>query len=109
DVPLAESLVLRSELRDHGRDDCSIERVEAQPIQLQEMGDRASQLIGGGARHRAQAPVARELGALERPDVGLRVADVDREQHAGDYRAGARNAAGGSSHTLCMWERRSST
>ena len=41
------------------------------------------------ARLRGQAPVVRELGPVEGADVGLGVADVDREQHAGDYRSTA--------------------
>ena len=32
-----------------------------------------------------EAPVLDQLGAVEGADVGLRVADVDREQHGGDY------------------------
>ena len=58
-----------------------------EPVQREQVGDRRGELVGGGAGNGAQAPVAPELLAVEGTEVGLGVADVDREQHAADYQA----------------------
>ena len=54
---------------------------EAQALEREQVGDRRRQLVRGRAGDRGQPPVAGELLALEGAEVGLGVADVDREQH----------------------------
>ena len=81
-VALGEVLVLGPELRDHGGDDRPVEALEAQVVELEQARDRPRQLIGRGARHRAQPPVTNQLLPVEGAEVRLRIADVDREQHA---------------------------
>ena len=50
---------------------------------LEQPGEDEGELVGGALRLRGQAPRVRELGAVEDPEHGLRVADVGGEQHRG--------------------------
>ena len=49
-------------------------------------GDPLGQLVAGRPRPGLEAPVLDQALAVEGAEVGLGVADVDREQHGGDYR-----------------------
>ena len=66
----------------HGRgDDRGVEVGEAVAAQLEQVAQRGAELVGGGLAHGRKAPVLEQLLARERPEVGLRVSDVDGEQH----------------------------
>jgi hypothetical protein len=81
-VPLAQGLVLRPKLGDHTRDDRPVEGVETQAVQLEELGYGGAKLVGRRARNGGKPPIAREVGPIERTQMGLRVSDVDGEQHS---------------------------
>ena len=53
------------------------------PTQREQARDPLGDLVAGRARDGAKAPVLGQLGAAEGAEVGLRVADVDREEHRG--------------------------
>ena len=66
----------------HGRgDDRGVELVEPVAAQLEQVAQRGAELVGGRLAHGGKAPVLEQLLAVEGPEVGLGVADVDREQH----------------------------
>jgi hypothetical protein len=50
-------------------------------------GEQRADLVAGAMRLRGDPPVLRERVAVEEAEDGLRVADVDREQHARIVRA----------------------
>ena len=91
DVRSAELLPLGAELRHDGRDDRAVEPIRSRgpPAQSRsEIVAASSSAVAFGSG--GEAPVARQLRALEGTEVGLRVPDVDREQHrAMDYPATA--------------------
>ena len=49
-------------------------------------GDPLGQLVAGRPGAGLEAPVLDQALAVEGAEVGLGVADVDREEHGGDYR-----------------------
>ena len=56
------------------------------PAEREQAADPLGQLVAGRAGAGLEAPVLDQALAVEGAEVGLGVADVDREQHAGDYR-----------------------
>ena len=82
EVLLAHRHPLRREAR-HDRGDGHL--VDQLPDALAEQAEEALQqagdLVGGAVAHGGDAPVVRDDAALAQADDGLRVADVDDEQH----------------------------
>ena len=74
-----------------------VDRAPLEVAELQRSGERQRQLVGGRVAAGGEPPIADQLGAREGTDVGLGVADIDREQHrpivataAGAMRVGSR-------------------
>ena len=84
-VALGQLLVLGPERRHHRGDADRVEVAEAHPAEREEAGDPLGQLVAGRPRAGLEAPVLGEALAVEGAEVGLGVADVDREEHEGDY------------------------
>ena len=82
EVPLAEPHVLGPEPGDDGRDDRAVERVQLEVAELERpaIASASSSAVESPRVAKRQSPT--QLGAVEDPDVGLGVADVDRKQHA---------------------------
>ena len=85
EVALGHRGPLRPQLR-HGRgEDRGVEVAEREVAQLQQAAQPRAELVGGRLAHGREAPVVHELVAAEGAEVGLRVADVDDEEHGRDY------------------------
>ena len=52
-------------------------------VGVEQPRDQDAELVAGALAVGREPPVLAQLGALEEPEDRLRVADVDREQHAG--------------------------
>ena len=51
------------------------------PRRLEQAAQRGPELVGGRLAHGREPPVLDQLSVTERAEVGLRVADVDDQQH----------------------------
>ena len=80
-VALGQLLILGAERRHHGGDADGVEIVEGHPAEGQEPGDPLGQLVAGRPRTGLEAPVLGQPIVVEGAEVGLGVADVDREKH----------------------------
>ena len=81
EVALGHRGPLRPQLR-HGRgEDRRVEVVEAEVAQREQVAQRGAELVRGGLAHGGEAPVVDQLLPAEGAQVGLRVADVDDEEH----------------------------
>jgi hypothetical protein len=96
-MALAEPLVLGLEARHDRRQDQARDRAPLELAELQRPGERQCQLVGGRVAAGGEPPITDQLGAREGADVGLGVADIDREQlrpivatAAGPMRVGSR-------------------
>ena len=85
EIALEQAAVLGHELRHDRRDDLGVDVGESDPAQAEQVVDRRRELVTGRLAVGREPPVLDELGAVEGADVGLGVADVDREQHRVDY------------------------
>ena len=81
EVARAPSPSTRAELGHRRGDDRGLEVVEAVAAQLEQVAQRRAELVGGRLAHGGEAPVLDQLLAAEGAEVGLRVPDVDDEQH----------------------------
>ena len=81
EVALGQLLELAAERRHDRGDADGVDVVEGHPAEREEAGDPLGQLVAGRARAGLEAPVLDQALALEGAEVGLGVADVDREQH----------------------------
>ena len=59
----------------------AVEVVEAHAAQREQVAQRGAELVGGRLAHGGEAPVLDELAVAEGAQMGLRVADVDDEEH----------------------------
>ena len=85
-VALGQLLVLGAERRhDRGRAD-GVDFAEGHAAEAEHAADPLGELVAGRSGAGLEAPVLGESVAVEGAEVGLGVADVDREQHGGDYR-----------------------
>ena len=69
------------ELRDRRGDDRGVYVLEGVAAQAEQIAQRGAQLVGRGLADRRKAPVLDQLLAAKCAEVGLRVPDVDREEH----------------------------
>jgi hypothetical protein len=77
--PPLRDLFVRAEQRRHdAREADTVHR-----LRVEEPGERQPQLVAGSPRLGGDAPVVDQPFLLEEAEAGLRVADVDREQHRG--------------------------
>ena len=63
---------------------CGTVEREADPVDLsrsRKLREQRAELVAGALRLGRDAPVLRQLGAVVEPEDGLRVADVDCEEH----------------------------
>ena len=67
--------------RDDRGDDRRVDVAQAQVAQVEQRGEDGGDLVGRRLAVGGQPPVLHEPAVAEHPDVGLRVADVDRKQH----------------------------
>ena len=74
-------LELAAQRRHHRGDADGVDLAERHPTEGEEAGDSLGQLVAGRPRPGLEAPVLGELLALEGAEMGLGVADVDREKH----------------------------
>jgi glutathione S-transferase len=81
EVALGHGRPLRRELRDRRRDDGGVEVGEADAAQLEQRAQPGAELVGGRLADGREAPVLEQVVAVEGPEVGLGVADVDDQQH----------------------------
>ena len=93
EIALGELLELTAERRHDRGDADGVDIAEGHPAEREEAGDPLGQLVAGRARAGLEAPVLDQVLALEGAQVGLRVSDVDGEQHrriiaAGDWPRG---------------------
>ena len=70
----------------HIRDDCTPDERRRQVGHPEQVPDDDAVLVGGAALFREHPPVAQQTRSLEETEHGMRVSNVDREQHR---RAGA--------------------
>src|SRR5690606_38097102 len=66
--------------RHHRRDDGGADALGADPVGGEERAVEHAELVGGGVRVGAAAPVLVEVGTLVEAEHGVGVADVDDEQ-----------------------------
>ena len=94
EVALGQLLVLGAERRHDRGDADGVDVVEADPAEREQAGDPLGQLVAGRPGAGLEAPVLDQALAVEGAEVGLGVADVDREQHraiiAADWLGGQR-------------------
>ena len=69
------------ELGNGRRDDRSLEILERETAQLEQVAQRGAELVGGGLADGGKAPVLQQLGVTEGAEVGLGVADIDDQEH----------------------------
>ena len=94
EVALRHPLVLATEVRHDRRRDRPVHVAQPQVTQREQARKHRCELVRGGLPLGRETPVLDELLAAEHAHVGLRVADVDREQHGGDYPAPERHPGG---------------
>ena len=81
EVALGQLLELGAERRHHRGDADGVDVAEADPAEGEQAGDPLGELVAGRPGAGLEAPVLDEALALEGAEMGLGVADVDREQH----------------------------